>query len=105
MVMSNVGYIKPLRLTCLQKESIRNPLATFRGNRFNTLFYDAGTLHYISDLVKAFFKDVWLTPNQLLRAVYQGFEDPEYVAVWKALGLVNRMITGPLSERLSHEIM
>ena len=28
----------------------KNPLASFRGNRFNILFYDAGALYYISEL-------------------------------------------------------
>ena len=37
----------------------RNPLASFKGNRFNILFYDAGTLFYIKELVKRFFVDVW----------------------------------------------
>lgn len=74
----------------------KNPLATFKGNRFNILFYDAGALYYISDLVKAFFKDVWQTPNQLLHAVNQDIQVPEYVAGCKALGLVNKIITGPL---------
>ena len=36
----------------------RNPLATFKGNRFNILFYDAGAVYYISDVVKALFTDV-----------------------------------------------
>ena len=42
----------------------KNPLASFRGNRFNILFYDAGALYYISDAVKTFFGVVWQTPNQ-----------------------------------------
>ena len=32
----------------------RNPLASFKGNRFNILFYDAGALFYILELVKNF---------------------------------------------------
>ena len=74
----------------------RNPLASFRGNRFNILFYDAGALYYISTLVKKFFIDVWQTPNQLLRAVLADIQVPEYVAGCKALGLINKIITGPL---------
>ena len=55
----------------------RNPLATFKGNRFNILFYDAGALFYIAPLVKSFFGNVWQTPNQLLRAVYADIQVPE----------------------------
>lgn len=43
-----------------------------------------------------FFKDVWQTPNQLLRAVFNDIQVPEYLAGCKALGLVNKIITGPL---------
>ena len=64
----------------------RNPLAPFRGNRFNILFYDAGVLYYLSDIVISFFRNVWQTPNQLLRAVYQDICVPEYVAGCRALG-------------------
>ena len=74
----------------------RNPLASFRGNRFNILFYDAGVLYYISDFIKSFFKDVWQTPNQLLRAVYSDIQVPEFLAGCRALGLVNKIVTGPL---------
>ena len=74
----------------------RNPLASFRGNRFNILFYDAGALYYISSLVKAFFLEVWQTPNQLLRAVLSDIQVLEYLAGCRALGLVNKVITGPL---------
>ena len=74
----------------------RNPLASFRGNRFYILFYDAGALYYISNLVKIFFCEVWQTPNQLLRAVLSDIQVPEYLAGCRALGLVNKVITGPL---------
>ena len=42
----------------------KNPSASFRGNRFNILFYDAGALYYIPDAVKTFFGVVSQTPNQ-----------------------------------------
>ena len=74
----------------------RNPLASFRGNRFNILFYDAGAVYYISDVVVSFFLDIWRTPNQLLRAVYSDMQVPEYLAGCRALGLINKVVTGPL---------
>ena len=39
---------------------------------------------------------MWQTPNQLLRAVFADIQIPEYVARCKALGLINKVITGPL---------
>lgn len=72
----------------------RNPLASFRGNRFNILFYDAGVLYH--KLFQSFFQSVWQTPNQLLRAVYSDIQVPEYLAGCRALGLINKVVTGPL---------
>jgi len=74
----------------------KNPLASFKGNRFNILFFDAGALFYIAPLVKQFFINVWQTPNQLLRAVLSDIQVPQYLAGCKALGLINKMVTGPL---------
>ena len=74
----------------------KNPLASFKGNRFNILFFDAGALFYIAPLVKQFFIDVWQTPNQLLRAVLSDIQIPQYLAGCKALGLINKIVTGPL---------
>ena len=79
-------------------------MATFKGYRFNILFYHAGAVYYVSDVVKAFFTDVWQTPNQLLRAVDKNIEVPEYVAGCKALGLVNKIITGPLWRVLESDV-
>ena len=74
----------------------KNPLVSFRGNRFNIVLYDAGALYYISELVVSFFNDVWQTPNQLLKAVHSDIRVPELVAGCRALGLINKTITGPL---------
>ena len=74
----------------------KNPLASFRGNRFNILFYDAGAVYYISPLIERSFTDVWQTPNRLLGVVLSDVKVPEYQAGCRALGLVNKMITGPL---------
>ena len=74
----------------------KNPLVSFRGNRFNIVFYDAGALYYISEQVVRFFNEVWQTPNQLLKAVHSDIRVPELVAGCHALGLINKVITGPL---------
>ena len=44
----------------------------------------------------SFFRSVWQTPNQLLRAVYQDICVPEYIAGCRALGIINKVVTGPL---------
>ena len=47
---------------------------------------------------------MWQTPNQLLRVVNQDIEVPEYVAGCKALGLVNKIVTGPLWRVLESDV-
>jgi len=47
-------------------------------------------------LIEKFFTEVWQTPNQLLRAVLADIKVPEYKAGCKALGVINKIITGPL---------
>ena len=90
------GVYQPFS-TYLKSNGIdRNPLATFRGNRFNILFYDASVVFYLSDLIKKFFLEVWQTPNKLLRTVLTDVQVPEFLAGCKALGLVYKIITGPL---------
>lgn len=73
-----------------------NLLATFRGNCFSIIFYDAGALFFITPLIKDFFKHVWQTSNQLLKAVSMDLAVPEHLAGCKALGIINKVITGPL---------
>ena len=53
-----------------------------------TVFYDAGALFYITPLIQRFFKEVWQTPNQLLKAVSADLSVREYVAGCKALGII-----------------
>jgi len=54
----------------------QNPLASFCGNRFNIIFYDAGALYYIAPIVETFLRDVWQTPNQLLKAILADLSTP-----------------------------
>ena len=61
----------------LQSNGVQSlPLAKFKGKRLNILFYDAGALFSISPLIIKFLKDLWGTPNQLLRAVLVNIQVP-----------------------------
>ena len=81
----------------------KNPLVSFQGKRFNIVFYDAGALYYISDQVVRFCIEVWQTPNQLLKAVHSVIKVPEVVAGYRALGLINKVITSPLCRALESD--
>ncbi|MCH2377670.1 MAG: hypothetical protein MK231_04815, partial [Pelagibacterales bacterium] len=72
-----------------------NPLIPFKGNRFNVLFYNAGMIYYLHDKCKSFFDDVF-EENRLLSAVYHDLGEPAYIIGCRALGLVNKFLTGPL---------
>ena len=51
------------------------------------MFYDAGAVYHISPLIETSFTEVWQMSDVKV---------PEYQAGCKALGLINKMITGPL---------
>lgn len=72
-----------------------NPLITFRGNRFNVLFHNAGALYYIAPFALEFL-EVWGAANQLLRAVIADLKVPQFIAGCRALGLISKCVTGPL---------
>ena len=90
------GVYQPFTTFLKANNIARNPLAPFRGNRFNILFYDAGVVYVLSPLMEKFLVDVWQTPNKLLQAVLADIKVPEFIAGCKALGLINKIITGPL---------
>ncbi len=71
------------------------PLATFRGNRFNIIFHDAAGVYYLQEHLKAFFES-YGTDNPLLKAVAADLAEPTFIAGCKALGLLNKFVTGPL---------
>ena len=58
-----------------------------------TLFYDAGVVFFLAPMVKAFFTEVWRTPNRLRKVVLADISTLEHLAGCKALGLVNKFVT------------
>ena len=83
--------------TYLRKEGIHKiPLAHFVGNRFNILFYDAAGVYYLRVLIMKFNETVHGgNANRLLK-----FCNPMYIAGCRALGLIDKMVTGPLWRKI-----
>ena len=82
--------------TYLRSKGItRVPLASFIGNRFNIIFYDAAGVYYLRDYIFEFFQTCDTT-NRLLRSVKADLCVPELIAGCKALGLIDKLVTGPL---------
>ena len=88
--------------TYLRKHNIHKiPLAQFVGNRFNVLFYDAAGVYYLRSYMTDFIKSVHGSQsNRLLKAVKTDFEEPLHVAGCRALGLIDKIVTGPLWRQL-----
>ena len=70
------------------------PLQPFHGNRFNILFESAAGLFFLHEKVEEFLAGH--QSNNLLKFVPFDLKVQEYLAGVKALGLISRLITGPL---------
>ncbi|XP_053405011.1 uncharacterized protein LOC128558821 [Mercenaria mercenaria] len=80
-------FLKENGLMCI-------PLQDFHGNRFNVLFESAASLFFLKNTATDYLKGN--LSNNLLKAVYHDINVPEYMAGCKALGLISRLVTGPL---------
>ena len=100
------GYSVQFR-TYLRKIGIHKvPLAQFVGNRFNILFYDAAGVYYLQTHMLDFIKTVHGNQaNRLAKAVGNDLQEPMYLAGCRALGLVDKIITGPLWRKLQESSM
>ena len=67
----------------------------FKGNRFNVLFYNGGILYFLYNHLKHFFESV-KDENKLLKAVHSDLQIKSYLCGCRALGLINKFVTGPL---------
>ena len=82
----------------------RVPLASYRGNRFNILFHNGGALYFLRSAIKEFFAQELATNNLLIQALQADVKVPEFWAGCRALGLVNRFVTGPFWRLLESEV-
>ena len=90
--------------TYLKKKGIsKNPLIHFQGNRFNILFANGARIYYLHQHIGEFLK-LWGTPNHLLQAVLEDVTNPINIAGSKALGLIDKHITGPLWRILESDV-
>lgn len=80
--------------THLKEKGVKNKLITFRGHRFNHLFYAAGaTYHHLADIKT--FLDSWSDPNELLKSISFDVNEKVYTSSLRALGIIDKIITGP----------
>ncbi|VDI71580.1 E1A/CREB-binding protein [Mytilus galloprovincialis] len=80
--------------THLKERDIDNKLITFRGHRFNHLFYAAGaTYHHLNDIID--FMESWADPNDLLKSISFDVREKAFASGIRALGIIDKLITGP----------
>lgn len=73
----------------------KKQIATFRSNRFNILFVHAAAVFYHKDHIKNFLNQ-WIYPNELLKSIEFDIIEKIYVAEIMALGIIDKVITGPM---------
>ena len=95
----------PLQFTSYLKRKgmSKNPLIHFRGNQFNVLFANGARIYHLHKHISDFLQ-IWGTPNRLLQAVLEDITNPINIAGSKALGLIDKHITGPLWRVIESDI-
>ena len=78
------------------------PLFPFLGNRFNILFVNAAGVYFLCDQLIDFFRRIERN-NKLLDAVYWDLEVLSFKIGCRALGLIEKLITGPLWKIMVNE--
>ena len=68
---------------------------SFIGNRFNILYYNAAALNFHEEEIKYFLRQ-WPEPNRLLKSVDELMQNKFNMACVRALGIVDKVLTGPL---------
>ena len=77
------------------------PLSLFRGNRFNIIFYDGAGVYYMRTHFEKYLVEHHNGPlNGLLRAVLNDLRVPKHIAGCKALGIIDKLVTGPFWRKL-----
>ena len=89
--------------TFLRRNGVEKlPLAAFRGNRFNILFYDAAGVHYLkSFMIEYLTQHHGSNLNRLLKAVLVDLQSNYNIAGCKALGIIDKVVTGPFWRHLN----
>lgn len=78
------------------------PLAQFVGNRFNIIFYDAAGVHYLRHHMIKFIETAHgKQANRLLHAVLLDLKNSTNIAGCRALGIIDKVVTGPLWRKLN----
>ena len=98
------GAFLPFKLFLEEKGVNSPPFASFKGNRFNILFYNAEIAYTLHEHIQEFLAVSFGTENRLLQTVLADLQEPIFQAELKVLGLISKMITSPLWRLLESRI-
>ena len=79
------------------------PFITFKGNRFNVLFYNGGVLFSLFEQLKEFF-EVVKDENRLLKCTHYDLHVTSFICGCRGLGLINKFVKRPLWRVLDSDI-
>ena len=80
------------------------PISKFVGNRFNIVFYNAGGLYFLRNHLTSYLQEIHHTKNKLLQCVLNDLSNTVYVQGCRALGIINKCVTGPFWRILESQI-
>lgn len=80
-----------------------DPFIAFRRNWFNGLFHNDGILFYLHNYLQRFY-DILKVDNKLIKPVLSDLQMQSFVCVCRALGLINKFLTGSLRRLLESGI-
>ena len=81
-------------ISFLHERGKKLQLMSYIGNRLNVQFYNGGAIYYHLNDIKSFL-DGWPAPNNLLKAVKEDMESTVHLAELRALGIIDKLVTGP----------
>ncbi len=73
----------------------KNHLVTFRGERINIIFVMGGAAYFHRQDILTFKEKYSISDSKLLQAI-QDLESPVYQAALRGLGIMGKLVTGPL---------
>lgn len=94
------GCSSQFRAYLRSKDIDKLPLTAFRGNRFNILFHDAAGVFFLKSHMIQYLSTSHGSLNFLLQTVLSNLNVPQYIAGCRALGMIDKLVTGPLWRHL-----
>ena len=74
----------------------------YKHNRFNVFFQLGHTTYHHRNNIKTFLESIYGCTNRLLSSVLADIKEPLYIAGSRALGLISKLVCGPLWRKIEY---